>query len=170
MRSQSMRNCHSTLTSNKSTTNGTLSSISLWKASAPGANSVALFMLVRTAWEADTKAWSIITCACLRVEGLFSCTRVHITVHTIWCMRLHIPFDAGLWLVVDTPLIPKSTNNCWNSQPVDSPPISWQQVMGQGYFESQHSSNFTATWNYGLVVNYGLILQDLWHDRCKWEP
>ena len=48
--------------------------------------------------------------------------------------------DWGFRIVVGTYLIESALSKSWNSQPVNSPPLSWMHICGQGYLANQDYS------------------------------
>ena len=95
----------------KSITSGTSNNIALSNVSSLGYYFVTCDALVLRACDAVASALSMTIFVSVRVLGGSECINVLHALPTVKCMRSHIPFQAGLRLVVGTSLILKLVNN-----------------------------------------------------------
>ena len=86
-------------------------------------------------------AWSIISAALATVLGGLVSSRTQSTFPTVWCILSQIALAWGFQLVVGTSLIEAAFNKSWNSQLVNSPPLSWMHLFGQWYLANQDCSH-----------------------------
>ena len=71
----------------------------------------------------------------------------------VWCSLSIIAFDCGLFTIVGTLWIPSCLSMLWNSQPINSPPLSWTSLVGQEYYlDSEQFENCCATWALNLSL------------------
>ncbi len=69
--------------------------------------------------------------------GGLVCTSVHSTLFTVWCILSQIALDCGFLLVKHTSLLLKISNSHWKLLPLNSPPLSYKHLSGQGYQQCQ---------------------------------
>ena len=68
-------------------------------------------------------------------------------------MHLHIEFAVGLRLDVGTSFMFVFSRRRWNSQPVNSPPLSWMHLFGHGYLANQLWANLSLMcWDVFLSI------------------
>ena len=126
----------------KSTITGISNSISLAKTISPGVLFKSDFDTEqRIAWlhaaSASSTAWTAVWMS----GATWELNLVRRMLATVWCIRSQIEFAVGFLLVISLSRIPHCSNFCLNSQPMNSPPLSWIHEFGLGYLESQTFSN-----------------------------
>ena len=130
----------------------TSSSISLWKTIALGDYLTTYETFAQITCGAVASVPSIMLFASLSVRGGFVWTNVLRSLASVSCVRLHMPLAAGFLLVVGTFFIPESATFFWNSQPVNSPALSWRHKKGLGYLDHQDFMNLVALWSKVLLT------------------
>ena len=70
----------------------------------------------------------------------------------VWCSLSIIASDCGFFTIVGTIWIPSYLSRSWNSQSMNSPPLSCTTLVCQGCLDSQQFENCCATWALDLSL------------------
>ena len=120
--------------------------MSLLKTNDPGLLPKVVCTLHRMARCAIESASSMRYFASVVLFGGSSCMSVRKTLPTVWCMCSQMTLACDFYAVVGTSVMLEFFKSCWNSHPVNSPPLSWTHLVGHGYRACQTWSNFLAMW------------------------